>query len=261
MSMAEPTERATPPHLDGKYALDREVAMSLDVDAPWRRAAVIPAVAVLALGIVIPLVVIGLDLPRHGDVRAAYGLVGEVTFAAIVVVVALPVVRRMGGWTQTVGLDPPRTGDAWSVVRWFFAQFGARICVGIVIAIAAPHVHPVGNAAGVDKLQSTGRVLVLISAVAIAPLVEEIAFRGLMLRAMMRRLGYWPAAGLSSLVFALLHAPSVPNLESAIVIVLVIYVFGLLQCQLVRRHARLAPAVGVHAATNLVTLMIALAAA
>jgi len=90
--------------------------------------------------------------------------------------------------------------------------------------------------------------------------MEEIAFRGLMLRAMMRRLGYWPAAGLSSLVFALLHAPAVPDLQSAIVLVLVIYVFGLLQCQLVRRRVRLAPAAGVHASINLVTLVAALAA-
>ena len=260
--MAAPDLTPTlPSHLDGKHSLDRQIAATLHVDAPWRRAAIIPAIAVLALGIVIPLVVIGFDLPRHGDVRAAYGLVGELVFAGIVVVVALPVVRRMGGWAQAVGLDPPRTGDASTVLKWFFAQFGARLCVGIVIAVAAPHLHPVGNAAGVDKLESTGRALVLISAVVVAPLMEEIAFRGLMLRAMMRRLGYWPAAGLSSLVFALLHAPSVPNLESAVVIVLVIYVFGLVQCQLVRRHARLAPAAGVHAAVNLVTLVIALAAA
>jgi membrane protease YdiL (CAAX protease family) len=246
--------------LDRDYALDREIAASLDTDAPWQRAAIVPAVAVLVIGIVIPLIVIGLDLPRHGDVRGAYGLIGELVFAGIVLAVARPVVTRMGGWSRAIGLDPPRAGDTGTVVKWFFAQFGARIAVGIVLVNVAPHLHPVGNAAGVDKLQTTGRLLVLISAVAVAPLMEEIAFRGLMLRAMMRRLGYWPAAGLSSLVFALLHAPSVPNLESAIVIVLVIYVFGLIQCQLVRRHARLAPAAGVHAAVNLLTLVIALAA-
>lgn len=240
-------------------ALDRKVAASSNVDAPFRRAAIIPAVAVLVIGLVIPLVVIGLDLPRHGDVRAAYGFIGELVFAGIVIAVALPVVRRMGGWMPAIGLDPPRAGDAGTVVKWSFAQFGARLCVGIVLVSVAPHIHPVGNAAGVDKLQTTGRVLVLLSAVVVAPVMEEIAFRGLMLRAMMRRLDYWPAAGLSSLVFALLHAPSVPDLQSALVIVLAIYVFGLIQCQLVRRHARLAPAVAVHAATNLVTLLIALA--
>src|SRR4051812_33514504 len=240
-------------------ALDRKVAASRDVDAPWRQAAIIPGVAVLAIGIVIPLIVIGLDLPRHGDVRAAYGLIGELVFAGIVMAVARPVVRRMGGWLPAIGLNPLRRGDGGSVVKWFFAQLGARLCVGIVLVSVAPHIHPVGNAAGVDKLQTTGRVLALISAVVVAPLMEEIAFRGLMLRAMMRRLDYWPAAGLSSLVFALLHAPSVPDLQSALVIVLVIYVFGILQCQLVRRHARLAPAIAVHATTNLVTLVFALA--
>ena len=257
MSLTGESERLTP-HLDRTYALDREVASSLTVDAPWRRASIVPAVAVLAIGIVIPLIVIGLNLPRHGDVRAVYGLVGELVFAGIVFVVARPVVRRVGGWSQAVGLDPPRDGDLKTVVKWFFAQFGARLVVGIILVNVAPHLHPIGNAAGVDKLHTTGRVLVLVSAVLVAPVMEEIAFRGLMLRAMMRRLGYWPAAGLSSLVFALLHAPSVPNLQSAIVIVLVIYVFGLLQCQLVRRQARLTPAAGVHATVNLVTLLFAL---
>ena len=257
MSLADPIQRTTPSHLDGKYALDREVAATLHVDAPWRRAAIYPAVATIVLGLVIPLIVIGLDLPRHGDVRAAYGLVGEIVFGAVVFAVARPVVERMGGWMRAVGLDPPRKGDVGTVVKWFFAQFGARIAVGLVLVTVAPHLHPVGNAAGVDKLHTTGRLLALIAAVLVAPVMEEIAFRGLMLRAMMRRLGYWPAAGLSSLVFALLHAPSVPNVESAIVVVLVIYVFGLLQCQLVRRQVRLAPAAGVHASINLVTLVIA----
>lgn len=250
----------TPAHLDEAQALDRELAASLAVDAPWRRAAILPAVAVLAIGIVIPLVVIGLGLPRKGDVRGAYGLVGELVFAAIVLAVGTPVAKHMGGWGRAVGLDPPRADDVGTVVKWFFAQFGARLLVGVIVAVVAPHVHPVGNAAGVDKLHSTGRLLVLISAVLVAPVMEEIAFRGLMLRAMMRRLGFWPAAGLSSLVFALLHAPAVPDLDSAIVLVLAIYVFGLLQCQLVRRRVRLAPAAGVHAALNLVTLVIALAA-
>lgn len=250
----------TPPHLDEAHALDREVAASLDVDAPWRRAAIVPALAVLVIGIVIPLVVIAAGLPRKGDARAAYGLVGELVFAGIVLAVGSPVARRTGGWARAIGLDKLRDDDLGTIVKWFFAQFGARLVVGLVIVTAAPHLHPVSNAAGVDKLHSTGRLLVMISAVLVAPVMEEIAFRGLMLRAVMRRLGYWPAAALSSLVFALLHAPAVPDLQSAIVLVLVIYVFGLLQCQLVRRRARLAPAAGVHAATNLVTLVLALAA-
>lgn len=259
MSLTDLPERPAPPHLSGSFALDREVAASLDISAPWRRGAIVPAVTVLAIGIVIPLVVIGLGLPRHGDVLAGYGLVGELVFGGIVLAVARPVAARVGGWTAAFGLDPPRAGDLRTVVKWFFVQFGARIAVAVVLAIAVPHLHAVGNVTGVDKLHVIGRALVLVAAVVVAPVVEEVAFRGIMLRAMMRRLGYWPAAGLSSLVFAALHAPNVPNLTSAIVLVLVLYVFGLVQCQLVRRHARLAPAAGVHGAVNLVSLLLVLA--
>ena len=38
------------------------------------------------------------------------------------------------------------------------------------------------------------------------PVVEELLFRGLVLRGLMLRLGFWPAALLSSAVFGLLHA-------------------------------------------------------
>ena len=41
--------------------------------------------------------------------------------------------------------------------------------------------------------------------VLIAPVVEETMFRGLMLRTLMRRWGFWPAALASSAIFALFH--------------------------------------------------------
>jgi uncharacterized protein len=48
-------------------------------------------------------------------------------------------------------------------------------------------------------------VLALFVAVVMAPLVEETLFRGVLFQALRRRLGLWPGALLSSLVFTLIH--------------------------------------------------------
>jgi hypothetical protein len=49
-------------------------------------------------------------------------------------------------------------------------------------------------------------LLVVIALVVLAPLGEELLFRGLLLRGLVRRVRFWPAAVLSGLVFAAAHA-------------------------------------------------------
>ncbi len=51
-------------------------------------------------------------------------------------------------------------------------------------------------------------VLTVIALVVLAPLGEELLFRGLLLRGLARRLDFWPAALITSAVFAGAHADS-----------------------------------------------------
>jgi uncharacterized protein len=258
---APPTIGRPPTHLQAGRPLDDAVAGTLGTPAPWVRAAVAPIVAVLAIGVLIPLLVVLADLPRHGDVAAAYSLVGELLLGAIVLLAARPVARRYGGWRAAFGLTAPEAGDGKRIVAWFGIQFAVRFGLAIVVAAVAPDIRHTGNLAGVDALGPFGIVMLLVAAGVVAPVVEEIAFRGVLLRALMRRLPYWPAAGISSFVFGLLHAPTASSWAGAVTIVLFIYAFGIVQCQLVRRTARLAPAIGVHAVANLLTSVAAVAAA
>jgi membrane protease YdiL (CAAX protease family) len=48
-------------------------------------------------------------------------------------------------------------------------------------------------------------ILAILVAVVMAPLVEEVLFRGLLFQSMRRRVGLWPAALLSTAVFAVVH--------------------------------------------------------
>jgi membrane protease YdiL (CAAX protease family) len=151
-------------------------------------------------------------------------------------------------------------GDVKRVVVWFFVQLGVRILAGIALHVLAPHLPPGGNLGDLDDVGPAGAALLLVTAVIVAPLVEEVAFRGVLLRALMRRLHFWPAAALSSFLFALLHVPGSDTLGGSVQVAATIYAFALVQCELVRRTGRLAPAIGVHATMNLLATGVALAA-
>jgi membrane protease YdiL (CAAX protease family) len=62
--------------------------------------------------------------------------------------------------------------------------------------------------------------LTIVGLVVLAPLGEELLFRGLLLRALARRLRFWPAALISSLLFASAHADSYLLWPRAIALVL-----------------------------------------
>jgi membrane protease YdiL (CAAX protease family) len=184
-------------------------------------------------------------------------------FGAVVFAVALPIARRNGGWGKALGLTRPTGADSGPFFATTGIQLGLRFFLGIVLVLLVPalrHEH-VSNLTGVGQLGPVGIVMLVIAACIVAPIVEELAFRGVMLRAIMRRISFWPAAVLSSLVFGLLHAPTAPNAAGVVVVIMLTFVFGVVQCVLVRRTGRLAPAIGVHAITNAIALAIALAAA
>jgi uncharacterized protein len=97
-----------------------------------------------------------------------------------------------------------------------------------------------------------GVVLIIAIAVVGAPLVEELFFRGFLLRGLQRRMGTTPALVVSSLLFAAVHFQGLqfPAL----------FVFGLLAGWLTVRSGRLGPAWAAHVGFNAVTVAILLLA-
>jgi hypothetical protein len=90
-------------------------------------------------------------------------------------------------------------------------------------------------------------VLFVASAVVMAPLVEELFYRGLLLRALQRRFGPAVALVVSAAVFAAVHRDllALPGL----------FVFGLLAGWLAVRTGRLGPAWAMHVGFNVTTLI------
>lgn len=229
--------------------------------APWRSSAVIAVASVPVLSLGLPVVVVVSGLPRHGDPLAAYSLVGELLLGVLVFWAGRRVARPSGGWTAAIGLQAPEQSDGRAVAAWSGIQLGVKFALGIVLVALIPWMrhHQGGNLTGTQQLGAGGIAMLVAGAVLVAPVVEEIAFRGILLNAMMRRVSFWPAAVMSSVLFGLLHAPTASAVPAIPAVVIWTAAFGLVQCILVRRRGRLTPAIGVHAVTNLLAIALTLA--
>jgi membrane protease YdiL (CAAX protease family) len=88
---------------------------------------------------------------------------------------------------------------------------GAGLLVGTVAVVAvASAIDPWARHHQQDLRDDVGltawqTALTIVALVLLAPLGEELLFRGLLLRALVRRMPFWPAAVLSAVLFALCH--------------------------------------------------------
>jgi membrane protease YdiL (CAAX protease family) len=103
--------------------------------------------------------------------------------------------------------------------------------IGLALVVGAGLILLAGSAIDpnverqLDEVESIGTgpwqvTLTVIALVVLAPLGEELLFRGLLLRGLARRMPFWPAALISSLLFASAHADSYVLWPRAIALVL-----------------------------------------
>lgn len=201
----------------------------------------------------------------HGATRDTAFAIGSIAhYAAAVAVILLtarPLARQLGGWYNATGLSWPNLRDLGLGLAGAFAEFIARAMVGIALLIAIPALRH-GSA---ENVSLRGRpiaevITLLIVAVLIAPPIEELIFRGLLLRTLLHRMPFWPAAAISTTCFALLHLYEVDGAASRVLLFASIFVFGYGQCLLVRWTNRLGTSIVAHAATNAAGAAIVLAA-
>jgi uncharacterized protein len=136
----------------------------------------------------------------------------------------------------------------------FAAGFVTLIVTGLVSAAiaAAADEDAVGNAEAIfggQEANPLGLVLMAIGGAIGAPIVEELFFRGLALRAIERRFG--PVAGIvgSSLIFTLLHVQP-GSWVSVVTLVLVIGGYAVVLAMLTRAFHRLGPSIFAHMTIN-----------
>ncbi len=189
-------------------------------------------------------------------------IVGELLLLAAVVLFARPIARRQGAFAPAVGLDRVRGRDWLPWITGVGFVFAARVAVGIVAA-ALTRGQAAAESSNVRLHTATASTVVLLAllAVVVAPVTEELLFRGVMLRSLMQRMGFWPAALISTAVFAGLHAYEVRTVAGALTLVAGVGVLGLGNCYLVRITGRLVPGMMVHATFNALAVLVAVARA
>jgi uncharacterized protein len=98
-----------------------------------------------------------------------------------------------------------------------------------------------------DKADGAGVLLLVLMVVVAAPVVEELFYRGLVLRSLERRFGPAPALWLSAAVFGVAHFQDI-QLPALVVV-------GLVTGWLAQRTGRLGPSIFAHVTFNGVTVL------
>jgi membrane protease YdiL (CAAX protease family) len=106
----------------------------------------------------------------------------------------------------------------------------------------------------IEDSQGVAYVGLLLSVAVGAPIVEELFFRGLLLRSLQRRLGNAFAIGLSAVAFGLAHGSTL-GVNAVILVMVSLMVFGAVLAGLALRTGRLGPGIVAHAMFNLFTVV------
>lgn len=165
-------------------------------------------------------------------------------------------VRQSGGLRRALGFDLPGASDVGLVLVWSLLLLLAQAVASGLVGLLFPALRGVAadNTSFLEGMPWGELLLVAVAAVVVAPVVEELLFRGLVLQGLMLRIGFWPAALLSSAAFGVLHTSSLDANGAALAVATGVMGLGL--CVLARRTGRLGPGIGVHALRNAVALAV-----
>ncbi len=168
------------------------------------------------------------------------------------------VVKRRGVRLSDLGLDLfPSDGV------WIFFGAALQIALAILFSPLAQLLQPKGSTQALADVivgvQGMGLRLSLVLIVALlAPVAEELMFRGLLLKIIEERRGPRAALLFSAVFFALFHLLGIGTqdpLRSAAVLMPQLFLVGLILGRLAMRHGRLGPAIFTHAGFNLIAVL------
>lgn len=234
--------------------LDREVEeLKADPAAQWGFVDALGAIFVLFVGGLVFYLLLAPVLSK--DLASSVG--GLLGYGAAFAVAVFRPRRTRGGLRRALGyrlrlLDVPRA------VGYLVALYliSSLVILGLRDLVPGLRGGQADNASFIGTVKPAAQAVLVLTAVGVAPFVEETVFRGVLLRGLMRRLPFWPAALLTTAIFAVLHAPGqVGSAAGAVLLVVSIGVLGLGLAVLARRTGRLFPGMIVHALFNLVAVL------
>jgi membrane protease YdiL (CAAX protease family) len=206
--------------------------------------------ALLALVAVEALVVSAIDGGESDDLSLAASLVLQASLAATMVAVAFAVARPGGGWALPgeLGLRRPLHPAIKASAIAYFAYVG---CALVIAALIQPEQEDVTRDLGADE-GVLGSIVAGFLIVCVAPVTEEIFFRGFMFKGLRRATPFVVAALVSAGIWGIFHYTGPESWG----VVLQLTVFGVALGWLYERTGSLYPTISVHALNNAIAFTI-----
>ena len=199
----------------------------------------------LLLAIIIPpLVVAPFDPDLEGDGAL---LAAQALFDGLLLFVALGVAsdwkfKPLPRALRLLGLRPFRPKAILIMLGTLVAYY---IAAGLFASLVLkPNQEDIGGELGVGNPSIVIAVLAVVMIVGLAPVAEELFFRGFLFAGLRTRWSLWPAALTSGLIFGLVHAPT------GITTVVPLAALGVALCWLYDRTGSLWPCVIAHMINN-----------
>ena len=199
----------------------------------------------LLLAIIVPpLLVAPFDPDLKGDGAL---LAAQAMFDGLLLFVALGVAsdwkfRPLGRPLRLLGLRPFRLSAIWVMLATLVVYY---IAAGLFASLVLkPDQEDIGGELGVGNPSVVIAVAAVLMIVLLAPIAEELFFRGFVFAGLRTRWSLWPAAITSGLIFGSVHAPT------GITTVVPLAVLGFALCWLYDRTGSLWPCVIAHMINN-----------
>jgi membrane protease YdiL (CAAX protease family)/uncharacterized RDD family membrane protein YckC len=216
-----------------------------------RRAVFGVLIGLLVGGLFAPLLVVPFDPHLHstaGKLVAQALLEVTLVFVAIGVAVGAASDISLLKGLASLGLRRFRPSAFGWMALGLFSYYVAAIAYGALIT--EPDQKDIARDLGLDAgVLAAIPVVVLIAVV--APIAEEIFFRGMLFGGLRKRLSTYPAAAISALVFGALHA------TTGVTAVPPLIIFGFMLALLYERTGSLVPGMIAHAFNNALALALA----
>jgi uncharacterized protein len=229
------TELATEPGTNGTSLAPRG----------WSRANRMNLLIWVSIGLIAPGAVVYLLYPNLALAPAVLTIQMELPIKAIMalfmILATWVVARREKRPLDDYGIPPRQAfgGRFWEGAFWGFAMLSlVLMCVRV---FGSFHIDSVALSGAAILRYALGWGLVFLA----VSFNEELAFRGYWLFAIARRLRFWPAAIILSVIFGLAH---VPNHGENVLGIAQVVAIAMLFCLTVRRTGTLWFALGFHAA-------------
>jgi hypothetical protein len=158
--------------------------------------------------IIPPLLVAPFDPDLSGDGAL---LAAQAMFDGLLLIVALGVAsdwkfRPLATPLRLLGLRPFRPSAIWILLGTLVVYY---IAAGLFASLVLkPDQEDIGGELGVGNPSVVIAVTAVLMIVLLAPIAEELFFRGFLFAGLRSRWSLWPAAITSGLIFGLVHAPT-----------------------------------------------------